>query len=228
MPALTGDVTTSVGAVATTLANIPSGVVMAGSLLATAITAPGTPASGKGSIYVDSTSKNIAVKDDAGTVKHGVQTRVATANNWIRAIDDAGATTISQPAFTDISGIATSSQVVHSVTFVVDGSGSVLTTGTKAYTKIPYGGTLQGWTLIGSPSGSITIDIFRAADAAGLPVISIIGGSGTKPALASAVENSSTSFTSWTSTTLTAKDNMAISLSGITTTTYCALTLYFQ
>jgi hypothetical protein len=116
----------------------------------------------------------------------------------------------------------------HAVTFVVDGSGAVLTTGTKSYTKIPYGGTLTGWLLIGSPSGSITIDIFRAADGAGLPVTSIIGGSGTKPALSSAVENSSTSFTSWTSTTLTAKDNMAISLSGITTTTYCALTLYYQ
>lgn len=116
----------------------------------------------------------------------------------------------------------------HAVTFVVDGSGAVLTTGTKSYTKIPYGGTLTGWLLIGSPSGSVTIDIFRAADGAGLPVTSIIGGSGTKPALSSAVENSSTSFTSWTSTTLTAKDNMAISLSGITTTTYCALTLYYQ
>jgi hypothetical protein len=41
------------------------------------------------------------------------------------------------------------------------------------------------------------------------------------------VENSSTSFTSWTSTTLTAKDNLAISLSGITACTYVALTLYF-
>jgi hypothetical protein len=116
----------------------------------------------------------------------------------------------------------------HSITFVVDGSGSVLTTGTKNLIKIPFGGTLQGWLLVGSPSGSVTVDIYRAADGVGLPVTSIIGGSGTKPALSSAVENSSTSFTSWTSTTLTAKDNLAINLSGVTTTTYCALTLYFK
>ena len=110
-PALTGDVTTSAGALATTLANIPSGVVMAGSLLATAIAAPGTPAAGKGSIYIDSTSKNISVKDDAGVVKHGVQTRTASANNWIRSIADDGSTTVSQPAFTDISGVIAVGQI---------------------------------------------------------------------------------------------------------------------
>lgn len=115
----------------------------------------------------------------------------------------------------------------HAVTLFVDGSGTVLTTGTKNPIKIPYGGTLQGWLLIATPSGSVTVDIFRAADGAGLPVTSIIGA-GTKPALSSAVENSSTSFTSWTSTTLTAKDNLAISLSGISTVTYCSLTLYYQ
>jgi len=121
-----------------------------------------------------------------------------------------------------------SSGATHAVTWVVDGQGTVLTTGTKSYIKIPYGGTLSGWSLIGSPSGSITLDILRATDTNGLPVTSIIGGSGTKPALSSAVENSSTSFTSWTSTTLNVNDNLAVSLSGITSTTYVALTLYYQ
>ncbi len=119
------------------------------------------------------------------------------------------------------------SGIPRQVTFIVDGAGGVLSTGTKNPIKIPFGGTLTGWLLIAKPSGSVTVDIFRAADGAGLPVTSIVGA-GTKPALSSAVEGSSTSFTSWTSTTLTAKDNMAISLSGITTSTYCALTLYYQ
>ncbi len=114
-----------------------------------------------------------------------------------------------------------------SLTFVVDGSGAVLTTGTKNPGKIPYGGTLIGWTLMGKPSGSVTVDVFRAANTAGLPTVSIIG-SGTKPALSSAVENSSTSFTNWTSTTLGDKDNLAISLSGVSTVTYVELTLYYK
>lgn len=112
------------------------------------------------------------------------------------------------------------------VTFVVDAAGGVLTTGAKNPTKILEGGTLQGWLLIAKPVGSVTVDVLRAADG-GDPVTSIIGG-GTKPALSSARDNSSTSFPSWTSTTLTAKDNLTISLSGISTVTYCALTLYYQ
>lgn len=114
----------------------------------------------------------------------------------------------------------------HTVNFVVDGAGAALTTGTKNPIKVPYGGTLQGWTMICSPSGSVTADIFRSANGAGLPVLSIVGA-GTKPAIATNVENSSTSFTSWTSTTITAFDNLAISLSGVTTATYCELTLYY-
>jgi hypothetical protein len=116
----------------------------------------------------------------------------------------------------------------HTVTFYVDGSGAVLTNTTKNPIKVPYGGTLQGWTMMCSPSGSVTADVLRAADGAGLPVTSIVGGSGTKPAISSNVENSSTSFTSWTSTTLTAKDNLAITLSGVATATYVELTLYYK
>ena len=122
----------------------------------------------------------------------------------------------------------TASAQTHSITFVSDGSGSVLTTGTKNPIKVNYGGTLQGWSIMCSPSGSITADVFRAADNAGLPVTSIIGGGGTKPSITTNVENKSTSFTGWTSTTITANDNLAFSLSGITNATYCELTLYYQ
>jgi hypothetical protein len=102
--AFSGDVTKPAGSNTTTLANIPSATPMAGYLLATAIVAPGTPAAGRGSIYVDSTSKNIAVKDDAGVVKHGVQTVVAVSHQFVTAISDAGVVTLAQPAYTDLSG----------------------------------------------------------------------------------------------------------------------------
>ena len=103
---LTGDVTAGPGSGSqvATLANIPSAVPAAGSIVFTNISVPGTPSAGKATLYMDSTSKNISAKDDAGNVNHGVRTRTATASNWIRAIADDGSTTISQPAFTDISG----------------------------------------------------------------------------------------------------------------------------
>ncbi len=99
---LSGDVTTSGSAVAT-LANIPNDTPMTGDLLATAIAAPATPAAGKGRIYVDSTAKNIAVKDDAGVVKHGVQSKAAVSTNFLTAISDAGVVSAAQPTDADLS-----------------------------------------------------------------------------------------------------------------------------
>ena len=109
---LTGDVTgTGTGTIPTTFVNIPTGTTQAGKITATNIAAPVTPAAGKNEFYFDSTSKNLAAKNDAGTVNHGIQSRTATANNWIRSIADDGSTTISQPAFTDLSGSATTAQL---------------------------------------------------------------------------------------------------------------------
>jgi hypothetical protein len=93
------------------LANIPNDATMAGDVLATNSGAPATPAAGKSRVYVDSTSKNLAVKNDAGTVNHGAQTKAAVANQFLTALADSGALSSAQPAFTDLSGtIATAQQ----------------------------------------------------------------------------------------------------------------------
>jgi FG-GAP-like repeat len=132
--ALTGDVSASgSGSVVATLNNIPTGTTMAGSLLDTAIVAPATPASGKGQIYEDSTSKNLALKNDAGAINHGVQTKTVTTHQWISAIADDGSSTASQPAFTDISGTATPGQLPIATTSALGvvqvGTGLAITVG---------------------------------------------------------------------------------------------------
>jgi hypothetical protein len=107
-------------------------------------------------------------------------------------------------------------------------SGTVLTTGTKPFQKVKYAGSIVGWTLTCTPSCSITVDLLRSADAGGIPTVSMIG-TGTKPAIASGLENKVTTAPSdWTSTAITAYDNLAISLSGITAATQVSLDLYYQ
>lgn len=103
-PALTGDLTTSAGALATTLVNIPTGVTAAGTILHTNIAAPSTPAAGKVVVYTDSTSKNFAAKNDAGIVNHGIQTKTAVAHQFLTSIADDGSSVLAQPTFADISG----------------------------------------------------------------------------------------------------------------------------
>lgn len=106
--ALTGNVTASgPGSVAATIVSLPTGVTDAGYIAFTAITAPTTPAAGVGRIYVDSTSKNVAVKDDAGTVHHGVQTKASVSHNFLTAVADDGTVSAAQPAYSDVSGTPT-------------------------------------------------------------------------------------------------------------------------
>jgi hypothetical protein len=71
------------------------------------ISAPSTPSSGTAVVYVDSTSKNIAVKNDAGTVNHGVQTNTGASHNFLTAVADDGTVSRARPACADLSDSAT-------------------------------------------------------------------------------------------------------------------------
>jgi hypothetical protein len=66
------------------------------------IAAPSTPAASKATVYVDSTSKNLAVKDDAGVVKHGVQTKAAVSGQFATAVADDGTVSLAAPTKADV------------------------------------------------------------------------------------------------------------------------------
>lgn len=82
----------SIGGAGGSVSSIPSGTPALGSILFSAIAAPGTPASGKGSFYLNSTTKNFALKNDDGVVVHGVRTgsSAGTPNLFLASIDDFG------------------------------------------------------------------------------------------------------------------------------------------
>lgn len=75
-----------------------SGTTLTQALPVTAVAAPSTPAAGIGNVYVDSGSKNIAVKDDAGVVKHGIQDVSCSAGDFVSAVSAAGAGTCGTPS----------------------------------------------------------------------------------------------------------------------------------
>lgn len=207
---LSGDVTGSgATSITTVVANLPSGVTAAGFLATTAIVAPSTPAAGIGRIYVDSTSKNLAVKDDAGVVKHGVQTQAAVTNNFLTAISDAGAVTVAQPAFSDLSGAATDAQIPDTITVDLATLATTATTANAGDSataffstgalEVTIGGTgLTSGTSGGIPyfSGSTTM-ASSAALTANLPVIG--GGAGAAPSVGTR-SGSTTAFVTTTGT----------------------------
>lgn len=88
------------------------------------------------------------------------------------------------------------------ITFVIDGGGSAITTGSKGYLEIPFGCTVNDWVIVADQSGSIVVDV-KAANYSTFPTTASIAGT-EKPTLSSVQKNQDTSLSSWS--TITAGD----------------------
>lgn len=106
--AVTGDGTIAAGSNTFALSNIPSGTTAAGTISFTPIAAPATPAAGHALAYVDSTSKVLSLKNDAGTVSHGVQTLAASTHLFLTGIGADGLPSRAQPDYSDLTGTPSS------------------------------------------------------------------------------------------------------------------------
>lgn len=106
-----------------------------------------------------------------------------------------------------------------SVCFTCDGQGGVITTGSKGFISIPYGGTITGWTLFADASGSVQIETEKSTYAGFPPTASIWG---TLPALSSQQKNTATGL----SIAVTAGDVWEFIINSATTVTRVNLTIF--
>lgn len=126
---LSGDVTGSgATSITTVLANVPSGTPHAGSSLFTNIAVPGTPASGKTSVFVDSTTKTLKAINDAGTLSTTVIADAGASNNFLTAISAGGVISKAQPSFTNLSGSLGASQFPILTGDITTAGGALATT----------------------------------------------------------------------------------------------------
>lgn len=107
----------------------------------------------------------------------------------------------------------------------VDGSGSVLTTGSKGFRTIPDAATIVGWQIISDQSGSIVFDIKKCAHA-NFPTTASICASA-KPTVSSAQIAHDETLTGWT-TAITAGDILEFVIDSASTVTRATLTLHIQ
>jgi hypothetical protein len=109
------------------------------------------------------------------------------------------------------------------ISIVIDGAGSVPTTGAKAPTPpMPYSGTITGWTMLADQSGSAQITVSKGTYSA-FPTLSSIDASA-PPVLSSAQKATSTTLTGWT-TSFNAGDIFGFNLDSISTCTRIELSL---
>lgn len=109
------------------------------------------------------------------------------------------------------SGGSVSENIKHtSFGITVDGSGDVISTGSKGYTVIPFSGTVTDWYVVSDISGTTQFDLKRNS-------VSIIGA-GNKPLLSSAQRNNA-AVASWTSTAIGVNDEIEFVVESGTTLT---------
>jgi hypothetical protein len=123
---------------------------------------------------------------------------------------------------------ASGGTVIRSVGIVIDGGGSVITTGIKGFVVVPFGGTITKATLLSTDpavtAGSIVIDVWKDTYANYPPTVADTITASAKPTLSSATKSQDSTLTGWT-TGITAGDILGFKVDSVTTLTHVTLVL---
>lgn len=111
---------------------------------------------------------------------------------------------------------ASVAQKTRQIGIVVDGGGSVLTTGLKGFKSFPVAGTITAVRLLADQSGSIVIDIWKDTYANFPPTVADTITASAKPTITTAVKSEDTTLTGWT-TAVAAGDIFAFNIDSVTT-----------
>jgi len=116
----------------------------------------------------------------------------------------------------DVASIKTgSSLITSSITVVIDGGGSTITTGVKVDITIPFGCTIDSVVMLADQSGSIVVDIFKDTFANYPPLVGDSITASDKPTITTAFKSEDTDLGTWT-TSITAGDTLRYNVDSVT------------
>ena len=124
--------------------------------------------------------------------------------------------------FSGAPGIRLTTQArTRQITMIIDGGGSVITTGCKGFVACPFTGTITGARLLSSDgsgpatSGSIVIDVWKDTYANYPPTVADTITASAKPTITTATKSDDTTLTGWT-TSVTAGDVFGFNVDSVT------------
>lgn len=86
------------------------------------------------------------------------------------------------------------------LTFIIDGGGSAITTGVKGDLEIPFACTIIAAALLADASGNIVVDIWKDTLANFPPTVADTITASAKPTLSTATNSQDVTLTGWTTT----------------------------
>lgn len=110
------------------------------------------------------------------------------------------------------------------ISFIIDGGGSEITTGIKGDLEIPFNCTINRVTLLADQSGSIVVDIWKDTYANYPPADADSITASAVPTISTATNSQDATLTGWT-TTVTAGDTLRFNVDSITTCTRVLVSL---
>lgn len=110
------------------------------------------------------------------------------------------------------------------VTAILNGGGSVLTTGIAGDLEIPFAGVITAVRLFADQSGSIVVDIWKDTYANYPPTIADTIVASAPPTISTALKSQDTTLTGWT-TSVSAGDILRFNINSVSSITRCTVSL---
>jgi len=111
-----------------------------------------------------------------------------------------------------------------SITFVIDGGGSAITTGQKGHLEIPFACTIKQVTMLADQAGSIVVDIWKDTYANFPPTDADSITASAPPTISSAQKSQDSTLTGWTKS-ISSGDILAFNVDSCTTITRVTISL---
>jgi hypothetical protein len=203
---------------AVTAAASASGAVVSAASAATSASSASTSATNAAA------SASAAAASEAGVAASASAAATSATNAATSATNAASSATAAASSATAASGSATAAAGsatsaatsaanagAAEINYVIDGVGNVLFAGSKGTLEIPFNCTINSWTLIADVSGSVIVDVKKAAYADFPTTVSITASA--IPTLSSTQKAQSSTLTGWT-TSVSAGDILEFVVNG--------------
>lgn len=110
------------------------------------------------------------------------------------------------------------------ISFIIDGGGSAITTGIKGDLEIPFACTINRATVLADQSGSIVVDIWKDSYANYPPTVADTITASAKPTLSSAAKSQDATLTGW-ATAIVAGSTLRFNVDSVATVTRVLISL---
>ena len=150
----------------------------------------------------------------------------SSSTNWDGALEGVNWSLLDEDDLTGINWPAYEAGSVFpysKIEFVVDGGGTTIDSGSSGHKVIPFNCTITAWEIVSTASGSAVVDIKKSTYATFDTFNSIAGSE--KPTLSSAIKNTDTSLSTWT-TSISAGDRIQAYVDSADITGVVVVTLY--